>query len=160
MAAVDEDFDDAAIHEDAQLEWLLRRNEDGGSSGGRDWASGNNDERVLSSVTTLSFCCGGMKRLLTWRFLKSAMRVTSSAFAERRTFSSTIGAFLGSTPCRLNRSCHARRALRENKRQRRFIIQPRVARHELPWVCRTTETTLKGLKRIGFVAKGIQPFQG
>ena len=45
------------------------------------------------------------------------------------------------------------------QRQRRCIIQPRVARNELPWVIdRKMETTLKGLHRT--MVPVMQPFQG
>ena len=38
--------------------------------------------------------------------------------------------------------------LRRDESQRDSIIQPRVARHELPWVCRTTEYNPEGVESV------------
>jgi len=38
--------------------------------------------------------------------------------------------------------------LRRDEFQRDSIIQPRVARHELPWVCRTTEYNPEGVESV------------
>ena len=38
--------------------------------------------------------------------------------------------------------------LRRDESQRDSIIQPRVARHELPWVCQTTEYNPEGVESV------------